>query len=62
MQAAMSANGYLFLLGKLFVIRQCIEGVVTYLVAKGNHRVFVMKNLHWPPIDVLVISAPDGMM
>ena len=62
MQAAMNANGYLFLLGKLFVICQCIEGVVTYLVAEENHRVFVMKNLHWPPIDVLVISAPDGMM
>jgi len=52
----------LFLLEKLFIIHQYIEGVVTYLVAKGNHCVFVMKNLHWPPINVLVISAPDGMM
>jgi hypothetical protein len=63
MEASLLKAGFTYLLGKILVVRQCIKGVVTFFVAKGNHRVCAMKQHpdKFPDVLAIVIAAPDGM-
>jgi len=61
MEISMRENGYNYPLGKILLIRQFVGGVVKYLVAEGNHRVFSIKKIGWEDLEVIVIAAPDGM-